>query len=340
MFSRSNLERSCILALSLAGLAAAAPCDIYASGGTPCVAAHSTTRALYSSFNGALYQVTRLDGATTTISPLSAGGVANAAAQDSFCNRSTCVISTIYDQSGRGNHLTRAPKGAFSGPEAGGVDNLASATGAPVTLNGQKAYGVFISPGTGYRNNKANGIAVGDAAQGMYAVVDGTHYNGGCCFDYGNAETSSTDTGNGHMEAIYFGDSTGWGSGSGSGPWIMADLENGLFSGEHTNSFIVHVSLTSCSRPRCQAEHRRPFHHQPLHHRRRQRYEQPLGHPWCQRCLWFAFDVFQWCTSVGRVQPHEEGGCHHPRHRRRQQHQRRTRFRRTSLLPNTLRRRW
>jgi hypothetical protein len=33
------------------------------------------------------------------------------------------------------------------------------------------------------------------------------------------------------MEAIYFGDSTSWGSGSGSGPWVMADLENGLFSG-------------------------------------------------------------------------------------------------------------
>jgi hypothetical protein len=29
--------------------AASLPCDIYASGGTPCVAAHSTTRALYAS---------------------------------------------------------------------------------------------------------------------------------------------------------------------------------------------------------------------------------------------------------------------------------------------------
>jgi hypothetical protein len=100
-----------------------------------------------------------------------------------------------------------------------------------VPHNHQKAYGVFISPGTGYRNNAASGTAKGDAAEGMYAVLDGTHYNGGCCFDYGNAETSSTDTGNGHMEAIYFGDNSNWGSGAGSGPWIMADLENGLFSG-------------------------------------------------------------------------------------------------------------
>lgn len=72
----------------------------------------------------------------------------------------------------------------------------------------------------------------------MYAVLDGTHYNGGCCFDYGNAETDSRDDGNGTMEAIYFGNIKVWGYGSGNGPWIMADLENGLFSGvnQHLNS--------------------------------------------------------------------------------------------------------
>lgn len=176
------------------------------------------------------------DGTTTNISPLSAGGVANAAAQDSFCASTTCLITIIYDQSGRGNHLTQAPPGGFNGPDVNGYDNLASATGAPVTLNGQKAYGVFISPGTGYRNNAVSGIAKDDAAEGMYAVIDGTHYNGGCCFDYGNAETNNKDTGNGHMEAIYFGDSTAWGKGAGSGPWLMADLENGLFSGISTGA--------------------------------------------------------------------------------------------------------
>ncbi|CAJ2503146.1 Uu.00g105400.m01.CDS01 [Anthostomella pinea] len=235
MFSRSSFARNGVLALGLAAtgsLVAAGPCDIYSSGGTPCVAAHSTTRALYSAFSGSLYQVKRgSDNTTTNIAPLAAGGVANAAAQDTFCAGTTCLISIIYDQSGNNNHLTQAPPGGFAGPEPNGYDNLASATGAPVTLNGQKAYGVFISPGTGYRNNAASGTAVSDEAEGMYAVLDGTHYNGGCCFDYGNAEVSSKDTGNGHMEAIYFGDSTSWGYGSGSGPWLMADLENGLFSG-------------------------------------------------------------------------------------------------------------
>ncbi|KAF4623031.1 hypothetical protein D9613_002377 [Agrocybe pediades] len=217
--------------LATSSLVLAGPCDIYASGGTPCVAAHSTTRALFSSFNGSLYQVKRgSDGATLNIGTLSAGGVANAAAQDSFCAHTTCVITTIFDQSGHNNHLTQAPPGGLQGPEANGFDSLASATGAPVTLNGSKAYGVFISPGFGYRNNAATGTATGDAPQGMYAVLDGTHFNGACCFDYGNAETSSRDTGNGHMEAIYFGTAVSSGS-----PAIMADLENGLFSGVNNN---------------------------------------------------------------------------------------------------------
>ncbi|MEN3360803.1 MAG: non-reducing end alpha-L-arabinofuranosidase [Mycobacteriales bacterium] len=208
------------------------PCDIYASGGTPCVAAHSTTRALFTAYNGRLYQVRRSsDNTTRDINVLSAGGIANAAAQDSFCAGTTCVITIIYDQTSRGNNLTQAPPGGFSGPAAGGFDNLANATAAPITINGSRVYGVFVAPGTGYRNNNANGTATGDQPEGMYSIFDGTHFNGGCCFDYGNAERNSRDNGNGTMEAIYFGNIKVWGFGPGNGPWIMADLENGLYSG-------------------------------------------------------------------------------------------------------------
>ncbi|MEW9534713.1 arabinofuranosidase catalytic domain-containing protein, partial [Microbispora sp. NPDC049125] len=57
--------------------ATSGPCDIYASGGTPCVAAHSTTRALYANYNGPLYQVRRSsDNTTRDIGVLAAGGVA------------------------------------------------------------------------------------------------------------------------------------------------------------------------------------------------------------------------------------------------------------------------
>ncbi|MFE0465428.1 arabinofuranosidase catalytic domain-containing protein, partial [Kitasatospora sp. NPDC058965] len=208
--------------------AAQGPCDIYAAGGTPCVAAHSTTRALYAGYSGALYQVRRAsDGAAKDIGLLSTGGYADAAAQDAFCAGTSCVITVIYDQSGKGNHLTQGPGGGA----APNPDNLANATAAPITVGGHPAYGVYIPQGTGYRNDHTSGIATGDQPEGMYAIFDGSHYNGGCCFDYGNAETTNHDDGNGTMEAIYFGNIKVWGYGSGNGPWVMADQENGLFSG-------------------------------------------------------------------------------------------------------------
>jgi hypothetical protein len=84
------------------------PCDIYAAGGAPCVAAHSSTRALYAAYNGPLYQVMRQsDGKTFDIgvvqpSGSDAGGYANAAAQDDFCANTYCWVTILYDQSGKG----------------------------------------------------------------------------------------------------------------------------------------------------------------------------------------------------------------------------------------------
>src|SRR5450631_847248 len=211
------------------------PCDLYAAGGTPCVAAHSTIRALYSAYSGNLYQVRRSsDNTTLNIGVLSAGGFANAAAQDTFCANTSCVVTIIYDQSGRGNNLTQAPGGGASG----GPDNLAVANALPLTVGGHNVYGLHMPPGNGYRDDNTSGIATGDNSEGEYAIFDGTYYIGGCCFDYGNAETNNNDDGNGTMEAIYFGNIRVWGYGSGNGPWVMADLENGLFSGvnQHLNS--------------------------------------------------------------------------------------------------------
>jgi hypothetical protein len=90
------------------------PCDIYAAGGTPCVAAHSTTRALYGAYRGRpLYQARRLtDNATLDIAAVASvpGGPADAAALAAFCAAAPCVVQTIYDQSPRRNdlHLSRA----------------------------------------------------------------------------------------------------------------------------------------------------------------------------------------------------------------------------------------
>lgn len=68
------------------------PCDIFESHGTPCVAAHSVTRALYSNYDGPLYQVVRTtDMQTMNVSTLTVGGYANGAAQSVFCNENNVV---------------------------------------------------------------------------------------------------------------------------------------------------------------------------------------------------------------------------------------------------------
>ncbi len=209
------------------------PCDIYAAAGDPCAAAHSTTRALYAAYNGSLYQVLRQsDGKTLDIAVISTaidgGGYANAAAQDTFCANTYCFISKIYDQSGNHNDLTQAPRGGFSGTAMGGFNNLPIADMAPVTIMGHKVYGVFIEPGMGLRDDDPKGTAVDDQAEGQYWVINGLHYNSGCCLDYGNAETDSRDDGNGTMETTYYGNATGWYHGNPPGPWVMTDQENNL----------------------------------------------------------------------------------------------------------------
>ena len=239
MRSPSGLRRVLLSAAGMLGLVAGTlvalpatsqaagplPCDIYGSGGTPCVAAHSTTRALFASYNGPLYQVRRAsDNATTNIGLLAAGGYANAAAQDSFCTNTTCVITVIFDQTARHNDLPIEPAGT-AGPANSGVP----ADALPVTAGGHTVYGASFSGRMGYRHTAASGVAVNGQAEGMYMVTSGTHVNGACCFDYGNVEVRIADTGNGHMDAINFGVECWFSPCSGSGPWVQADLENGLF---------------------------------------------------------------------------------------------------------------
>lgn len=204
------------------------PCDIYSAAGTPCVAAHSSTRALFANYSGDLYQVQRAsDNATTDIGVLQAGGFADAAAQDSFCANTTCVVTIIYDQTSQHNDLTPAPPGGV-----GGQDDPVPADALPVTAGGNTVYGLSFSGEMGYRDNFTSGVATGSEPEGMYMVTSGTHFNSGCCFDYGNAETNNLNNGNGHMDAIYFGTLCWFSPCNGSGPWVMADLENGLFQSD------------------------------------------------------------------------------------------------------------
>jgi non-reducing end alpha-L-arabinofuranosidase len=225
------------------------PCDIYAAGNTPCVAAHSTVRSLYGAYGGALYQVRRASDKTTKdVGVQNPGGYANSSVQDSFCAGTTCTISIIYDQSAKGNHLQVTPPGGWL--KAGGTE--ANAAAAKVKVKGNTVYGVYTTGsfdeavgGVGYRNNKTSGTASGDQPEAIYMVAGGKHSNQYCCFDYGNAETNNMDNGPGTMEALYFGSSTQWGKGSGTGPWVMADLEDGVFAGPSFAAPATNTSLNA-----------------------------------------------------------------------------------------------
>lgn len=228
------------------------PCSIFAGASTPCVAAYSTTRALYDSYTGPLYRVQRsTDGQSMDISPAAPGGPADGPAQAAFCT-SACHITEIYDQSGHGSNLfvARANKHAIHGSIVKEDDHPALAAAAPVAVGAAHVpvYGVHIVAGTpapvpgqplpsvkttgvGYRDDGTRGhrpLPSGDAPEGIYEVVAGQapNYNGGCCFDFGNAEVHANDTGDGHMEALYYGTAA---SGPGEGPLVKADLENGLY---------------------------------------------------------------------------------------------------------------
>src|SRR5690606_26991647 len=227
------------------------PGDIYTAGGFPPVTAHSTTRALFAAYNGPLYQLTReSDGKTLDVGVVQPsagdpGGYADAAAQDAFCADSQCWISIIYDQTGNGNDLKQAPPGTFRGLAKGGFNSLPLADMAPITINGHKVYGAYVMPGSGLRNNNAIGLPINDEEEGIYMVLDGTHYSSGCCFSYGNTSTSSRAVGTGTMSTVYYGTATAWGRGEGEGPWIMSDMEAGVFSGYETKENAANPTIDS-----------------------------------------------------------------------------------------------
>jgi len=199
-----------MLALAAIGLTGATtaqavtprPCDLYAAK-TPCVAAMSTTRALYSGYKGPLYQVTRAVDRKTMDIGLLPDGVAKAAEQDVFCVKSACTITKIYDQSPNHNDLTPAPPGgAAKGHGPNGYDLPAKADAVPIVVGGHKVYGVAIAAGMGYRNNRSKETAVHGQPEGVYMVTSALYLNEKCCFDFGNAETNSLDNKAGHMDAI------------------------------------------------------------------------------------------------------------------------------------------
>ncbi|MBR7837747.1 RICIN domain-containing protein [Actinospica durhamensis] len=218
--------------------ATAEPCDIYATGGTPCQAAYSTTRALFEAYDGPLYQVQRASDSTSLNVGLEAtGGVVNVAPENTFCAGTTCTITEIYDQSANGNNMPISPgtscsgcSGGNAGPGANGADIGAPAEALPVYVGGQPAYGIQVDKfGVGYRDNSPRNLPTGSASDGLYLVTSSNLTDSSCCFDFGQGESNDSDDGNATMNAIYYGTDCWTGNCTGPGPWVGADIENGMY---------------------------------------------------------------------------------------------------------------
>ncbi len=126
----------------------------------------------------------------------------------------------------------------------------AAAITAATTVTLQTAYSGPSSSSTVVSNKITPGVATGDGAESMYSVFDAKVFGQWCCFDYGSAEMDGVDDGNATMEAISWAADTQFGqSGGGNGPWVGADLENGMYEGYENGSAKVasNTSVTGFS---------------------------------------------------------------------------------------------
>jgi hypothetical protein len=216
----------------------AGPCDLYAAGNAPCVAAYSMVRALSSTYDGPLYQVRRgapnptqntgVGGETQDIGILT-NGFADAAAQDAFCGDQACSVSIVYDQSGRGNNVTVAKRGLAAGGDFADEDDFESnAKAGRLTVGGNDVYSLFMEVRQGYRQTVAgDGMPRGRAPQGIYMLADGTRAGTFCCWDFGSVTPDPTVYRT--MNTLNFG-TVFWGQGAGNGPWFGADFEGGIWA--------------------------------------------------------------------------------------------------------------
>ena len=159
-----------------------APCDIYAAGGTPCVAAHSIVRPLFTGYSGPLFTVRRpVDNATLDIAAKQ--GFADTAAQDQFCGLSHnqhCTLHRIFDQSEHGNHLTPTSLGSRRAPAPLIDAEVPLYRSSRRSVGGRTVYAAVFDAGMGYRNTNTSGVATGDQPESMYAILGGDRFNDHC----------------------------------------------------------------------------------------------------------------------------------------------------------------
>lgn len=173
-------------------------------------------------------------------------------------------MEQIFDQSPNGNHLLKVvvPSNNTHGWPTAGINAMRE----EITVGGHPVFSAYFEGGQntwsgtmGFRCPNSTGVAVGDQPESMYMVANGQHYNRGCCFDYGNAESRKNVAlkegtpdqlmgTQGLMEALYWGagadDHPGLGGKHGRGPWVMGDLESGVWGGNNADENPRNTPIT------------------------------------------------------------------------------------------------
>jgi hypothetical protein len=211
------------------------------AAGTPFVAAHAMTRTLFAAYTGPLFKALRdSDKKEQDIGIVPATGLVDLAALSAFCSGTTCKVTTLYDQSGNGNDMWRADTAANAPMDNGeaaklcdlmAIDywQLSDGTKLPIVV---ETGAMWKAKAQCLRNrDKTKNMPTGAKPQTTYAIFHGKYLNNNCCFNYGNTGNRIHYTGPGTLSALNFSKITFWSKGTGDGPWVMVDWEQGVYAG-------------------------------------------------------------------------------------------------------------
>jgi hypothetical protein len=219
--------------------------DIAKAAGTPFVAAHSMTRALFAAYTGPLFKAQRVsDKSEKDIGIVAATGLVDVSALSTFCSGTTCKVATLYDQSGNGNDMWKGDTAANAPMDGGEAPKLcqlldieywqmSDGTKIPIALGRGWGAGEEWSrtPQCLRNRDKTKAMPTGSNPQTTYGIFHGKYVNPGCCFNYGNTGKKIHYTGPGTLSALNFSKVSYWSKGTGSGPWVVVDWETGVYAG-------------------------------------------------------------------------------------------------------------
>jgi hypothetical protein len=79
--------------------------------------------------------------------------------------------------------------------------------------------------------DKTKNMPTGSKPQTTYAIFHAKYLNNNCCYNYGNTGNAVHYTGPGTLSALNFSKIEFCSKGTGSGPWVMVDWEQGVYAG-------------------------------------------------------------------------------------------------------------